>query len=143
MTLESDIHAAVAGLTTDLQLNAFKVALIAGAKIAESAYRNILLGVAKPPGGPNFLQAHQAVGSKVVVTESGAYAVIGTKRSGGHRLAPQVLFDEKGTDERYTKSGAYRGKVLPQGWLITALAQSSDQIKEVMLAKLKAYAAKY
>lgn len=138
----------VHSLAYELKQDCFKQAVSAGADVLVNAYKGILSatpGAAGKPGGPNFLHAWDAVGKKVAETKDGSgwYAVVGTKRKGGQRLAPQVLFGEKGTKKRKTASGANRGIMPVQHWLETAIAIAGDDAREAMLQKLASCAAKY
>lgn len=116
----------------------------AGAKVLETAYRDILLKVTTKPGGPHFLRAWEAVDSKTGVFESGdgVYAVIGSARKGGQREAPQILWGERGTVKRKTESGANRGIMPPQGWLQLAVSRAMDDAKEAMRRKLASFNSK-
>lgn len=133
---EAALRAKVAGYAYDLKMKVFKKACVAGAKVVVDSYRRILtMSPEVKPGGPNFLHAFQAVDIKpgLLLSGDGAYAVIGNKREGGQRLAPQILFGEKGTVLRRTKTGASRGIMPVQYWLDRAKAESLDAAREAML----------
>lgn len=138
--LRQAIDLAAKEYVTTAGLQAAKV----GAKILENVYRDVLLKVTKKPGGPNFIRAWEAIKSKTGVFESGdgVYLVVGSEVAGGQRLAPQVLWGERGTDERHTKAGSYRGRMLPQGWLQKAIVAGMEDAKEAMRRKLASLSSK-
>lgn len=144
LTGEAELMRSIAAMADDIALNGFKIAVRAGCRVVERSYVSILEKVATKPGG-KFPNAFTGVGSKVAVFShsNGVYGVIGTQRSGGKRVVPQVLFGERGTKARYTKAGDYRGIMPKQHWLERARSQSYDDARAVMMEKLKAYVAKY
>ncbi len=109
-----------------------------GAKILENVYRDILLKHATKPGGQNFLNAWKAVDSKVGIYDDGnVFVVVGSGSKGGQRLAPQILWGERGTKKRKTKTTEQnRGIMPPQGWLQLAIANGLEDAKEAMRRRL-------
>lgn len=142
---EAKLRSCINRYCYDMKMQAFKLACDAGAKVVAGAYRAELLNHAVKPGGTSFLHAFEAVGSKVSMTKTGdgAYAVIGTKRQGGKRLAPQVLWGERGTVKRQTKSKANRGIMPVQHWLEKTKAVSLPMAQEAMLKALARYVSKH
>lgn len=153
VTLNNDrITAYIDALATDIKLNVFVECLKAGAVPILNAYRSQVASNVNP-GNKSFMKIWDAVDSKVKVlsTEAGAYLVVGTKRKGGQRLAPQALFGEfgaakKGTVKRQTKGRgpvifvkANRGIMPAQHWLAKAYAASAEDAKAAMMKKLADY----
>jgi hypothetical protein len=94
----------------DIQTKGFWIAVKAGTKVLLRAYRKAV-GKEVKPGRATFLTMYEAIDSKEKELDTGAgvYGVVGTFRKGGKRVAPQGLWLETGTKERWTRG---KGPVL-------------------------------
>lgn len=132
------VNVVIKSMMTNVANQILRPALKAGAEVVASRYRQMLLDAYAKVGNTGT-HAFEAVGvkSRAFKDELGAYAVVGAKTIGGQMMAPQMRFGEKGTDERYTRTGKYRGAMPAQRWLKLSLAQSMSEAQAVILARIR------
>jgi hypothetical protein len=116
-------------------------AAIAGGEAIAAVYRRALLAQKATPGNKRMVHAYEAVGVKAAVFKdgTGAWCIVGpaTGISDRRPLAPQAIFGEHGTQERWTKAGAYRGRMPVQKWLQNANNSAKAASKAAILEVLR------
>lgn len=112
-----------------------------GLQMIRKEYLAIMADHKAKPGNGRLIHGsdEEAIGMKdgIFKDGTGVWGIVGPKKMGGQPLAPQLIFGESGTNERWTKTGHYTGKMPTFHWLRSAQARANANGLAAVLAVLK------
>lgn len=146
----TSVRRGIEDLTDALANRILKKGTDAGGEVVVNAYKAALQDRMTTPGTyvssaktvEHFMHAYLAVGKRSLLfkDKSGAYTVVGIRAAPGNwrPLAPQAMWLESGTVDRYHKSdGQYTGHVTAQHVLAGVVAATAAQAQQVCVDTIR------